>query len=75
MENLVKPLQDLIDKFRSLDGVGKKKSADLLKKFGSVENIRRATDEDIALIEGFSLKSAKALKESLEKVLSSRDEK
>ena len=24
MENLVKPLQDLVDKFRSLDGVGKK---------------------------------------------------
>ena len=57
-----------------IEGIGKKKSADLLKKFGSVENIRRATDEDIAKVEGFSLKSAKILKENLEKILSKGEE-
>ena len=57
-----------------IEGIGKKKSADLLKKFGSVENIRRATDEDIALVDGFSTKSAKTLKENLEKILSKKEE-
>jgi excinuclease ABC subunit C len=54
----------------TIDGIGKKKSADLLKKFGSVENIRRATDEEIAQVDGFSVKSAGLLKENLEKILS-----
>ncbi|MBO5655358.1 MAG: excinuclease ABC subunit UvrC [Clostridia bacterium] len=57
-----------------IEGIGKKKSADLLKKFGSVENIRRATDEDIASVDGFSIKSAKTLKENLEKILSKKEE-
>ena len=57
-----------------IEGIGKKKSTDLLKRFGSVENIRRATDEDIARVEGFSLKSAKILKENLEKILSKSEE-
>ena len=57
-----------------IEGIGKTKSADLLKKFGSVENIRRATDEDIAELEGFSVKSAKTLKENLEKILSKKEE-
>jgi excinuclease ABC subunit C len=56
----------------TIDGIGKKKSADLLKKFGSVENIRRATDEEIALVDGFSVKSAGLLKENLEKILSKK---
>ena len=57
-----------------IEGIGKKKSTDLLKKFGSVENIRRATDEDIASVDGFSIKSAKTLKENLEKILSKKEE-
>ncbi|MBO7221419.1 MAG: excinuclease ABC subunit UvrC, partial [Clostridia bacterium] len=57
-----------------IEGIGKKKSADLLKRFGSVENIRRATDEDIASVDGFSIKSAKTLKENLEKILSKKEE-
>ena len=56
-----------------IDGIGKKKSAELLKKFGSVENIRRASDEEIASVDGFSLKSAMALKENLEKILTEKD--
>ena len=57
-----------------VDGIGKKKSADLLKKFGSVENIRRATDEEIASVEGFSIKSALTLKENIERILSKKQD-
>ena len=57
-----------------IEGIGKKKSAELLKKFGSVENIRRATDEEIASLNGFSLSSARALKESVDKLLQKKIE-
>ena len=57
---------------RDIPGIGKKKSADLLKKFGSVENILHAKDEDIALLDGFSVQSASKLKVSLQKVLDER---
>ena len=57
---------------RDVPGIGKKKSADLLKKFGSVENILHAKDEDIALLEGFSAQSATKLKVGLQKVLDER---
>ena len=57
-----------------VDGIGKKKSTELLKKFGSVENIRRATDEEIASVDGFSLKSASILKENIEILLAKNQE-
>ena len=57
---------------RDVPGIGKKKSADLLKKFGSVENILHAKDEDIALLDGFSLQSASKLKVGLQKALEER---
>lgn len=57
---------------RDVTGIGKKKSADLLKKFGSVENILHAKDEDIALLDGFSVQSATKLKVSLQKALDER---
>ena len=57
---------------RDVPGIGKKKSADLLKKFGSVENILHAKDEDIALLDGFSVQSATKLKVGLQKVLEER---
>ena len=57
---------------RDVPGIGKKKSADLLKKFGSVENILHAKDEDIALLDGFSLQSATKLKVGLQKALDER---
>ena len=57
---------------RDVPGIGKKKSADLLKKFGSVENILHAKDEDIALLDGFSVQSASKLKVGLQKVLDER---
>ena len=57
-----------------IEGIGKKKSAELLKRFGSVENIRRATDEEIASVDGFSLKSASILKENIEILLAKKQE-
>ena len=57
-----------------IEGIGKKKSTELLKKFGSVENIRRATDEEIASVDGFSLKSASILKENIEILLAKKQE-
>ena len=57
---------------RDVPGIGKKKSADLLKKFGSVENILHAKDEDIALLDGFSVQSATKLKFGLQKALDER---
>ena len=57
---------------RDIPGIGKKKSADLLKKFGSVENILHAKDEDIALLDGFSVQSATKLKVGLQKALDER---
>ena len=57
---------------RDVPGIGKKKSAELLKKFGSVENILHAKDEDIALLDGFSVQSATKLKVGLQKVLDER---
>ena len=57
---------------RDVPGIGKKKSADLLKKFGSVENILHAKDEDIASLDGFSVQSASKLKVGLQKVLDER---
>ena len=60
---------------RDVPGIGKKKSADLLKKFGSVENILHAKDEDIALLDGFSVQSATKLKANLQKALEERKSK
>lgn len=57
---------------RDVPGIGKKKSADLLKKFGSVENILHAKDEDIALLDGFSVQSATKLKVGLKNALDER---
>jgi excinuclease ABC subunit C len=58
---------------REIDGVGKAKSALLIKKFGSVENIRRATVEEIGSIQGFSIKSAEKLKQNLETALADKN--
>ncbi len=59
---------------REIEGIGKVKASQLLKEFGSVENIRHAKDDDIAALDGFSLNSAKKLKENLEKALKSKKE-
>lgn len=57
----------------SVNGIGKKKSALLLKTFGSVDNILMAKDEDIASLEGFSVNSARKLKDNLKKALGDKE--
>lgn len=46
-------------------GIGRKRAEELLKKFGSAENVRHASAEDIAALEGFSKSSAEKLLEAL----------
>ena len=50
-----------------IDGIGKKRKKLLLEKFGSADNIARATVEDIAEIDGFGLYNAKKIVEYFEK--------
>ncbi len=50
---------------REIEGIGPKKATALLKKFGSVENVRNATAEEIAETDGFSVDSAEKLLRAL----------
>lgn len=52
---------------KEIEGIGPKKSAALLKAFGSVEDIKRKSPEEIATLDGFSVESAKALLDALAK--------
>jgi excinuclease ABC subunit C len=49
----------------SIPGIGPKKAITLLRAFGSVSAIKEATAEEIARVEGFSLKAAHKLLEQL----------
>lgn len=49
-----------------INGIGTAKKALLLKKFGSIENIRNADIEEIANINGINLKLAKEIKLKLQ---------
>lgn len=49
--------------FDGIDGIGEKKRKALLKEFGSIENIKRATEEDLAKVDGIGIKRAKKIKE------------
>lgn len=46
-------------------GIGKEKAAELIKAFGSAENVRHADAEQIACLKGFSLASARKLLDAL----------
>ena len=50
-----------------IEGIGKVKKQELLKKFGSVEKIKEATIEEIASIKGINEALARKIKEDLEK--------
>lgn len=49
--------------FEEIEGIGEKKRKALLKEFGSVENIKRASEEDLAKVDGIGIKRAKKIKE------------
>ena len=49
-----------------LPGIGASRKAALLKKFGSVQQLRKASLEEIQQVPGFGKKSAQALKAFLE---------
>ena len=48
-----------------IPGVGEKRRLELLRRFGSIENIRKAAPEEIAAIKGFNLKISAAITEHL----------
>lgn len=50
---------------REIEGIGPKKATALLKKFGSAENVKNATAEEIAMLDGFSIDSAEKLLRAL----------
>ncbi len=55
--------ESILDEF---PGIGERRKAALLKKFGSVQRLRTATVEDIAAVPGFGGKAAGELKTFLE---------
>jgi excinuclease ABC subunit C len=59
---LKKISESILDEF---PGIGQRRKAALLKKFGSVQRLRLATVEDIASVPGFGGKAAQALKDFL----------
>ncbi len=48
-----------------IDGIGEKKRTALLQKFGSVNNIKKATVEDLMMVKGINLELAQRLKDEL----------
>lgn len=52
-------------KLDTISGIGEKKRAELLKKFGSVNKIKEASIEEIASVKGINEKLAKKIKEEL----------
>lgn len=48
-----------------IPGIGKKRRLELLRNFGSIDNIREASVEDIAKIKGFNKKVAEMVKEGV----------
>ena len=49
----------------TITGIGPKRKKALLRYFGSVDGIRQASNEDIAMVDGLSIKLAKQIKEQL----------
>ncbi len=60
---LKKISESILDEF---PGIGQQRKAALLKKFGSVQRLRIATVEEIAIVPGFGGKAAAELKKFLE---------
>jgi excinuclease ABC subunit C len=49
----------------SIPGIGEKRRKELLKHFGSIENLKKATVEEIASVQGMNRKAAERVKEAL----------
>ncbi len=54
---------NLTSVFKEIDGIGDKKRKALLNAFGSIENIKRASEEELARVEGIGAVRAKKIKE------------
>ena len=52
--------------FERIEGIGEKKRKALFQKFGTLENIKRASEEELATVEGIGKKRARQIKEFLE---------
>jgi len=52
-------------KLDDIKGIGNKKRQELLKMFGSIENIKKASAEDVAQVNGIGLKLANIIKEKI----------
>ena len=53
-------------KLDKIEGIGPKKKQELLKKFGSIEGIKKAGIEEISNLPGINEKLARKIKEELE---------
>ncbi len=51
----------------AIPGIGAKRRTKLLKAFGSIDNIRAASEEDIAAVEGITRANAKAVRDFFDK--------
>lgn len=49
-----------------IPGIGKKKEIDLLKHFGDIKNIKKASNKELTLVPGITEKLAKTIKENLD---------
>lgn len=58
--------RNLTSVLSEIDGIGKVKRKALMEKFGSVENIKRASVEELKETDGISLKNAQTIKEFFE---------
>lgn len=51
---------------QKIPGIGKKRRLELLRRFGSIDNIRKATVDEIARVKGFNKKAAEKVVEGLQ---------
>lgn len=58
---------NLTSVLRQIDGIGEKKRKALMTEFGSLENIKRASQSDLAKVDGIGLVRAKKIKEFFER--------
>lgn len=57
----------ILSPIENISGIGKKRRLALLRHFGSIDNIRKASEEDISKIKGFNQKTAQRLLKELKK--------